>query len=218
MNVGRDLRASIVAVVAFTALLGLAYPLGMTGISQVLFPGSADGSRIERDGTLVGSKLIGQDFTKRIPNPAKKGPDFVRVPDRRYFQSRPSATGYSGDVTYFNNLGPNNADLAKFMKDQLTEYLRTERPYVPGLERDDIPVDAVTTSASGVDPHISQANARIQAHRIAAVRGIPLEGVEKLIDESTDGRGLGFLGEPGVNVLELNIALDDASDEEGGPR
>ncbi len=212
---GRDLKASLIAAVAFTLLLGLAYPLLMTGVAQVLFPGKADGSRIERDGTTVGSELIGQDFTERVPNPADKGPDFVRVPDERYFQSRPSATGYSGDVTYFNNLGPNNADLAKLFKDQLTAYLRLERPYVPGLERGDVPVDAVTTSASGVDPHISQANARIQAHRIAEVREIPLDRVNELIEESTDGRALGILGEPGVNVLKLNVALDDLSDEEG---
>lgn len=211
----RDLTASLVAVIAFTVLLGLAYPLAMTGIAQLAFPGKADGSRIERDGTTIGSELIGQDFTKRVENPAKKGPDFVRVPDERYFQSRPSATGYSADVTYFNNLGPNNADLSKFFEDGLTSYLRLERPYDPGLQRTDVPVDAVTTSASGVDPHISQANARIQAHRIADVRGIQLDRVEELIDENTDGRALGFLGEPGVNVLQLNIALDD---EDGGPR
>ncbi len=209
----RDLQASIVAVLALTVLLGLVYPLAMTGISQLLFPGKADGSRIERGGEDVGSELIGQDFTRRIENPAEKGPDFVRVPNRRYFQSRPSATGYSADVTYFNNLGPNNADLAEFFKDELAAYLRLERPFVPGIDRDDVPVDAVTTSASGVDPHISQANARIQAHRIAAVRGIALGRVEELIAASTDGRALGFLGEPGVNVLKLNIALDD---EDGG--
>ena len=211
----RDLKASLIAAVAFTLLLGVAYPLAMTGVSQLLFPGRADGSRIERDGRTVGSELIGQDFSKRVPNPAGKGPDFIRVPDKRYFQSRPSATGYSADVTYFNNLGPNNGDLAKFFKDELTSYLRLERPYVPGLDRGDVPVDAVTTSASGVDPHISQANARIQAHRIAAVRRIPLERVDELIEENTDGRALGFLGEPGVNVLKLNVALDDESGRGG---
>jgi potassium-transporting ATPase KdpC subunit len=214
----RDLRASLVAVIVFTVLLGLVYPLAMTGISQVLFPGRADGSRVERDGRTVGSELIGQGFTERVPNPAEKGPDFIRVPDERYFQSRPSATGYSGDVTFFNNLGPNNRDLADSFEKALRAYLRLERPYVPGLERGDVPVDAVTTSGSGVDPHISEANARIQAHRIADVRGIPLERVEELIGESTDGRALGFLGEPGVNVLELNVALDDEGAENGGSR
>lgn len=211
----RELRAAIVSVLAFTALLGLAYPLAMTGLAQLLFPGKADGSRIERGGEVVGSELIGQEFTRRIENPARKGPEFVRVPDRRYFQSRPSATGYSGDVTYFNNLGPNNAELSGSIRGWLTDYIRLERPFVAGLERTDVPVDAVTTSASGIDPHISAANARIQAHRIAALRGIPLERVEELIEANTDGRALGFLGEPGVNVLELNIALDD---EDGGPR
>lgn len=212
---GRELRAAVVSVLAFTVLLGLAYPLAMTGLAQLLFPGKADGSRIERGGAEVGSELIGQAFTRRIENPARKGPEFVRVPDRRYFQSRPSATGYSGDVTYFNNLGPNNAELTRSIKGWLTDYLRLERPFTPGLERADVPVDAVTTSASGIDPHISAANARIQAHRIAAVRGIPLDRVEELIEANTDGRALGFLGEAGVNVLKLNIALDD---EDGGPR
>lgn len=204
----RDLTASLLAVLIFTALLGLVYPLVMTGVSQALFPGQAEGSRIERDGEVVGSALIGQDFTKRIPNPARKGPDFVRVPERRYFQSRPSATGYSGDVTYFNNLGPNSRELSQFFADGLRSYLRLERPYVPGLERAAVPADAVTTSGSGVDPHISEANARIQAHRVAAVREIPLERVNELIEQNTAGRALGLLGEPGVNVLELNLALD----------
>ena len=127
--------------------------------------------------------------------------------DPAYFQA-PSVTGYSADVTYFNNLGPNSRELSDHFAEQLDAYLRLERPYNPGLTRADVPVDAVTTSASGVDPHISEANARIQAHRIAAVRGLPLERVLGLIDENTDGRFLGLLGEPGVNVLQLNLALD----------
>jgi K+-transporting ATPase ATPase C chain len=112
-------------------------------------------------------------------------------------------------VTYFNNLGPNNAELSEFFAKQADAYLALEVPYNPGLTRADVPVDAVTTSASGVDPHISEANALIQARRVADVRGLPLERVQELIDESTDGRALGFLGEPGVNVLELNVALDE---------
>jgi K+-transporting ATPase ATPase C chain len=130
------------------------------------------------------------------------------VPDERYFQSRPSATGYSADVTYFNNLGPNTRELRDQLRARMRAYLFLEKPYVPGLTRADVPVDAVTTSGSGVDPHISDANARIQAHRIAEVRGLPLDRVDELIDENTDGRALGFLGEPGVNVLELNLALE----------
>ncbi len=205
----RDFIASAIAVVAFTVIFGLAYPLIATGVAQLFFPGNADGSQIERDGTVVGSKLIGQEFTKRVLKPGPDGPKFHRVPDPRYFQSRPSATGYSADVTYFNNLGPNNAELAQQIKDAVKSYIALEGRFTPGLTPADVPVDAVTTSASGVDPQISQANARIQANRIAEIRGLPLERVMDLIDEHTDGRALGFLGEPGVNVLELNLALDE---------
>jgi K+-transporting ATPase ATPase C chain len=190
--VRRDLITSALAIVVFTVALGLAYPLATTGVAQVLFPGKADGSRIERDGRVVGSSLIGQDF---------KG-------DRRYFQSRPSVTDYNPAGTYFNNLGPNQKDLRDMFRDNVAAYLARERPFDPGLTAEDVPVDAVTTSASGVDPHISEANAAIQAHRVAETRGLPLERVRELIDDNTDGRSLGFLGEPGVNVLELNLALD----------
>lgn len=205
----RDLKPSIVAAVVFTVLFGLAYPLITTGVAQVLFPSASDGSLIERDGEAVGSKLIGQDFTERVPNPRPGGREFIRVPHERYFQSRPSVTGYSGDVTYFNNLGPNNAELADFFRKTAQAYVELEGRYTPALTVADVPVDAVTTSASGVDPHISQANAEIQANRIAEVTGIPLDRVLELVDENTDGRGLGILGEPGVNVLKLNLALDE---------
>jgi K+-transporting ATPase ATPase C chain len=188
----RDLFPSIVAIVAFTVIFGVAYPLATTGVAQVLFPNKSDGSRIERDGRVVGSSLIGQDFRGRA----------------RYFQSRPSATGYSASVTYFGNLGPNSRQLRAQLAKNLAAYLKRERPYDPGLRRADVPVDAVTTSASGVDPHISQANARIQARRVAQVRGLSLAHMLELLDDNTDGRALGFLGEPGVNVLKLNLALD----------
>ncbi len=204
----RDLIASAIAVVAFTVIFGVVYPLVITGVSQVVFGNQADGSPIERDGELVGSSLIGQEFSKRVPKPGPDGPKFERVPDERYFQSRPSATGYSADVTFFNNLGPNDAELSRFFKDQIEAYLDQEAPYAPGLTSADVPVDAVTTSASGVDPQISEANAEIQANRIAEVRGLPLARVLELIDENTAGRALGLLGEPGVNVLELNLDLD----------
>lgn len=209
----KELITATIAIVFFTLLLGVAYPLAITGVSQVLFPNKADGSRIEVNGRTVGSKLIGQSFQKAVlgkdgkPKTDSDGNE-ITTPDLRYFQSRPSATGYSADVTFFNNLGPNNRDLASFFHDNLVSYLKTERPYDPGLTRGDVPVDAVTTSASGVDPHISQANAWIQAHRVAKVRGISLARVNDLISQNTDGRGLGLLGEPGVNVLELNLALD----------
>jgi K+-transporting ATPase ATPase C chain len=195
--VRRELTASIVAAVTFTLLLGLAYPLVATGVSQVLFPNQSDGSQVKLDGRVVGSKLIGQSFMHG------------KRPDRKYFQPRPSVTGYSPDVTFFNNLGPNDRALMRQIRGNLRSYLALERPYDPGLTRHDVPVDAVTTSGSGVDPHISQANARIQAHRIARVRDIPLDRVDQLIDDHTDGRALGVLGEPAVNVLELNIALDE---------
>lgn len=189
----RDLLTAAIAVVVMTVVLGVIYPLAITGIAQVAFPGKANGSKLSVDGRVVGSSLIGQDF---------KG-------DRRYFQSRPSATGYSGDVTYFSNLGPNSVEAREAVRENLAAYIAREKPYDRDLSKDRVPVDAVTESASGVDPHISQANAWIQAHRIAAVRRLPLARVDELISAHSDGRGLGLLGEPGVNVLRLNIALDE---------
>jgi K+-transporting ATPase ATPase C chain len=203
----------VIAIVAFSLLLGLIYPLAVTGVSQILFPGKADGSRIEVDGKVVGSELIGQDF--RRPVIGKDGKPMldeeeepVLEPDPAYFQSRPSVTGYSANVSYFNNLGPNNKELSEFFAEELDAYLAREGRYDKGLTAADVPVDAVTTSASGVDPLISQANARIQAHRVAALRGLPLDRVLALVEENTDDRDLGLLGEPGVNVLELNLALE----------
>ena len=212
----RDLTASAIAAVVLTVLFGLVYPLVTTGVSQVLFPNKSDGSRIERDGELVGSTLIAQSFSQRTPIPeaerGKSGKKATKAADPRYFQPRPSVTTYDPSVTFFNNLGPNNKELSQLFRGYLQAYLELEGPYNPGLAEEDVPVDAVTTSASGVDPHISEANARIQANRVAEVRGIPRDRVEELIDENTDGRALGVFGEPGVNVLELNLALDE---EEG---
>jgi potassium-transporting ATPase KdpC subunit len=188
----KDLTTAAIVLVFFTLLLGIAYPLLTTGVAQVLFPSASDGSKIELDGKVVGSELIGQDF-RGLP---------------RYFQSRPSATEYSANVTFFNNLGPNNRELSEFMAEQLDSYLKLETPYDPGLTAEDVPVDAVSTSASGVDPHISEANARIQAHRVAELRGLSLDRVLALIEDNTEGRFLALFGEPGVNVLKLNIALD----------
>jgi len=179
------------AIVVITLVFGLVYPLFTTGVAQVLWPNKADGSQVERDGRVVGSRLIGQEF---------HGP--------RYFHSRPSVTDYSANVTYFNNLGPNDKELSDLFKENVAAYLARERPYNPGLRRGAVPPDAVQTAASGVDPHISQANARIQARRVAEERGLSLQRVLPLVDEHTDGRALGLLGEPGVNVLELNLALD----------
>jgi K+-transporting ATPase ATPase C chain len=202
----KDLIASAVAVVLFTALCGLAYPLVVTGVAQVVFPGKADGSLVEHDGKVVGSRLIGQDFRRDTGRKDAAGEPILE-PDERYFQSRPSATGYAADATFFNNLGPNQRDLADLLRANADAYLALERRDSPGLTRADLPPDAVTTSASGIDPHISQANARIQAARVARVRGLDRERVLDLLEAHTDGRFL-FLGEPGVNVLELNLALD----------
>jgi potassium-transporting ATPase KdpC subunit len=187
----RTLLTSVIAVILITVLFGLVYPLVMTGVSQVVFPGKANGSKVSVNGRVVGSSLIGQEF---------KG--------KRYFHSRPSATGYSGNVTFFSNLGPNSVEAREAVREYLAAYVALEKPYDHSLTREDVPVDAVTESASGVDPEISQANAWIQAHRIAAVRNLPLTKVDELISEHTHGRFLGVLGEPGVNVLQLNIALD----------
>ena len=190
----KNLVSSVIAIVLLTAFFGFGYPALMTGFAQVAFRNKADGSLVKVDGKIVGSKLAAQEF---------KSP--------RYFHSRPSGVGYNAAGTSFANLGPTNPDLAKNVKAAAEAILKLERPYNPGLTIGDIPVDAVTTSASGIDPHISPANAALQSRRIAAVRNLPLATVQKLIDQNTDGRGLGFFGEPGVNVLKLNIALDKES-------
>ena len=189
----KELRPAVIAVLLFTVVLGLAYPLGMTGVAQVVFPNKADGSVIERDGEPVGSRLIGQDFSR----------------DTTYFQSRPSATEYAADATFFNNLGPNQQDLADLLEENLAAYVEREGEFTPGLQPDDVPPDAVTTSASGVDPHISEDNALIQANRVAEERGLTVERVHELIEDSTSRPLLGLAGEKSINVLELNLALDE---------
>jgi potassium-transporting ATPase KdpC subunit len=211
--VRRDIVGSVVAIVVLTIGFGLVYPLVMTGVAQVTFKDQANGSQVERNGKVVGSSLIGQDFRKPVLDAAgqpKKDQDGnpVLEADPAWFQSRPSQSGYSANVTFFSNLGPNQKDLADQVKANLDAYVALERPFTPGLTAAGVPVDAVTSSASGVDPHISAANARIQANRIAAVRKAPLDRVLALIRDHTDGRSLGVLGKPGVNVLALNLALD----------
>jgi K+-transporting ATPase ATPase C chain len=189
----RELVTSVLAIVAITLVFGLAYPLVVTGISQVAFPGRANGSLIHRDGRLVGSRLLAQPVT-----------------GDRYFFPRPSTySDYNPAGTGFTNLGPNSKIARDTFKKSLAVYLRRERRYDPGLTAAQVPVDAVTSSGSGVDPEISVANARIQARRVAAVRRMPLARVMRLVSRCTDGRSLGVLGEPGVNVLELDLALDD---------
>jgi K+-transporting ATPase ATPase C chain len=209
----KDALTSLLAVVVLTVLLGVLYPLLVTGVSQVTMPDRANGSVLTRDGKAVGSSLIGQDFRRQATNPdgspkVDGDGEPVLVADPRYFQSRPSVTGYAANATYFSNLGPNGKDTKEAIDGYVAAYLALERPYDPGLTAARIPVDAVTDSASGVDPQISQRNARIQARRVAQVRGLPLGRVLQAVDEHTAGRGLGVLGEPGVNVLALNLALD----------
>jgi K+-transporting ATPase ATPase C chain len=188
----RTAITALLAVVAFTLVFGIAYPLAMTGVSQLLFPGKAEGSKVTVGGRLVGSKLIAQEF---------KGTG--------YFHPRPSQSEYAADTTYFSNLGPNSIEGRESVRENLRAYLALNKPYDRGLTREAVPVDAITTSGSGVDPEISEANAAIQAHRVAAARRLPLAKVEELVSEHTSGRFLGIFGEPGVNVLQLNLALDE---------
>lgn len=188
----RELKTAAIAALALTIVLGLAYPLAMTGASQLLFPNKADGSVIKRDGKAVGSRLIGQDFSG---NPG-------------YFQSRPSVTDYNPSATFFNNQGPNQKKLADQLEGYLDDYLKRERPFTPGLTAAQVPPDAVTTSASGVDPDISEANARIQANRVARERHLPLKRVLELVDGAASRPLLGLAGPKSINVLELNLALD----------
>jgi K+-transporting ATPase ATPase C chain len=209
----KDLIRGSLLVLAATVLLGLVYPLVMTGIAQVVFSNQADGSLIRANGQVVGSTLLGQAWQRPVLDvsgkPRKDAAGMpVTEPDPRYFQPRPSATGYSASATYFANRGPNQVATRDLTRRHLRDYLALERPYDSGLTASRVPVDAVTFSASGVDPHISQANAAIQAHRIAVVRKLPLPRVQALISAQTDGRGLGIFGEPGVNVTTLNHALD----------
>jgi potassium-transporting ATPase KdpC subunit len=190
----RQLRSSVLAVIVLTVLFGLVYPLAITGLGQALWPHQANGSRVEQHGRLVGSALIGQDFRGAL----------------RYFQSRPSTSGDNPAATAASNLGPNSAKLAAEIRLRLSAFLRRERPYDPGLTAAAVPPDAVTASGSGVDPDISMANAAIQAHRVAAVRGLPLARVMRLVAEHTDGLSGGLFGPVSVNVLALNLALDAA--------
>jgi K+-transporting ATPase ATPase C chain len=184
-----QMRAAFVAIILLSVLTGVIYPLVVTGIAQVLFPEQANGSLIKEDSKVLGSRLIGQPFD-----------------DPKYFWSRPSATSdlpYNGVASGGSNLGPTNSDLTDNVKKRIED-----------LKKDDpkndkpIPVDLVTASGSGLDPHISPAAAEYQVGRVARLRGKTEEELRKLIAAHTEGRTLGLLGEPRVNVLELNLALD----------
>jgi potassium-transporting ATPase KdpC subunit len=211
----RDIVTSAIGILVFTILLGIAYPLAITGIGQVAFPGNANGQQIHLNGKLVGSRIIGQNFgtpvLEKNGKPKEVKGAVVTEPAPRYFQTRPSATEggtYNAAASTFSNKGPNSTKTEEANAENIKSYLELNKPYDPGLTVAKIPVDAINTSASGLDPEISQANAWIQAHRVAAVRHLTLATVDGLIAKHTSGRGLGFSGEQGVNVLELNLALD----------
>lgn len=184
MNITRNLIAAVLMTIVTTVILGVIYPLAITAIAQMAFPNQANGQLIERNGKVVGSRIIGQRFS----SPG-------------YFRSRPSAVGYDAANSGGSNLGPTNKKLIDAVTANV-EAARKEHPSTP------IPVDLVTTSASGFDPHISPAAADFQVPRVARERGITEADLRRLVDANTAGRQLGFLGESRVNVLELNLALD----------
>jgi K+-transporting ATPase ATPase C chain len=187
----RQLVPALVVFLFFTALVGVIYPLAVTGVARIAFPSKSQGSLVRQGDVVVGSRLLGQAF---------HGP--------RYFQPRPSAagSGYDATASAASNLGPTNPVLLASVRARVATY----RHFNGLAANTPVPVDAVTASASGLDPEISLANARLQAPRVARARALPLAQVLALVREQTDGRSLGFLGEPGVNVLELNLALDMA--------
>ncbi len=223
MGIKREILTSVVAVLVLTLLLGVAYPLAITGIGQIAFPGNANGQLVYRHGRLVGSDLIGQSFATPVIDPRTgriQTHDGIPVttPDPRYFQTRPSGTTPPDNAaaTTFANYGPNSRITERAIAANIRAYISLNGPYYPGgLTAARVPVDAADTSASGIDPDISIANADIQAHRVATVRHLPLAEVLRLVRTYTGGRGLGFVGNRTVNVLELNLALDRVS---GGNR
>ena len=217
MALKKDIITSVLGILVLTLLCGILYPLVITGVSQVAFPGNANGQQIHLRGKLVGSKLIGQNFGDIVVNPKTGKPKLdsagnpVTTPDPRYFQTRPSGTAPADNAagTAFANYGPNSTVTEQAIAANIKAYIALNGRYYPGgLTAAKVPVDAADTSASGIDPDISVANANIQAHRIAAVRHLPLAQVNRIVSRYTGGRGLGFVGEPTVNVLEVNLALN----------
>ncbi len=210
----REFITAAIGIVVLTLFCGILYPLVITGISQVAFPGNANGQQVHVNGKLVGSQEIGQNFATQVfknGKPEMKNGVPVTNSDPRYFQTRPSATvpPNNAAATTFSNLGPNNVATEQEISSNIQAYIALNGPYYPGkLTPANVPVDAANTSASGIDPDISVRNADIQAHRVAAVRHVPPAAVMTLVSTYTGGRGLGFSGEPGVDVLDLNLALD----------
>ena len=194
-STARQLGVALRAMLVLTVVLGLAYTAVLTGVGQLLLPAQADGSRLEHDGAVVGSSLLGQGFV-----------DADGAPLPEWFQSRPSAAGDGWDAgaSGGSNLGPESDDLVAAIEER-----RAAVAELDGVDPEDVPVDALTASASGLDPHVSPAYARQQAPRVADARGLPVADVERLVEEHVQGRDLGFLGEPRVDVLELNVALAD---------
>jgi K+-transporting ATPase ATPase C chain len=207
----RQYGAALRTLLLLTVILGLAYPLAMTGFAQVAFGNNANGSLVQRGGKTVGSHLIGQGFTRPVlkngqPTKDAKGNPVVEA-DPKYFQSRPSAagTGYDPTSSGASNLGPENKDLIASIKDR-----RATAAALDGVSPAQVAPDALLASGSGLDPQISPAYAREQIARVARVRGLSVARVQALVTANTQGRTLGFLGEPRVNVLDLNLALDAA--------
>jgi K+-transporting ATPase ATPase C chain len=213
----RLLAAAVRVFLVMTVVLGLAYPLVMTGVAQVLFPDRADGSLVEVDGRLVGAENIGQSFTRSVtengrPVRSEDGA-LVTEPDPAYFQSRPSAAGAGYDPlsSSASNYGAEHPELVK-----LVQQRRSAVVTLDGVAGSDVAPDALLASGSGLDPHISPAYAQQQVPRVAGERGLSPDQVRALVAEHTEGRSLGFLGEPRVNVLMLNLALDALAVDPGG--
>ena len=205
----RQYGAALRTLLLLTVILGLAYPLAMTGFAQVAFGDNANGSLVQRAGTTVGSTLLGQGFTRPVlkngqPTKDAEGNPVVEA-DPKYFQSRPSAAGLGYDPTSSSasNLGPENKDLIASIKDR-----RATAAKLDGVNPAQVAPDALLASGSGLDPHISPAYAQEQIPRIARERSLSQTQVQALVNQNTQGRTLGFLGEPRVNVLTLNLALD----------
>jgi K+-transporting ATPase ATPase C chain len=214
MSIRKEFVSAGLGMLTLIVVLGVLYPLVVTGVGQVAFPGNANGQQVFVGGKLVGSKIIGQSFAEPVLRDGKEEMSDgspVTVADPRYFQTRPSGTTPADNdaATAFANYGPNSLVTEKALAANIAAYVALNGRYYPGgLTAAKVPVDAADTSASGVDPDISLANARIQAYRIASVRHLSRARVDALIGRYTAGRGLGFSGEPGVDVLELNLALD----------